>query len=86
MATTTRSAAKQQKLEEQMSSLLKFMEELKTSEAEQARLLEECQTVLLDELRTSSQRHEEQLTEFAGEHERRLDSLTPDQLWNSRSC
>ena len=71
MATTTRSAAKQQ-----ISILLMLMEELKASQTEQTRGHEECQTVLLDELCTSSQRHEEQLTKLAGEHKRRLDPLT----------
>ena len=42
MSTMTRSAAKQQELEEQLTSILTLMEEQKASQVEQAqRLLEE---------------------------------------------
>ena len=77
---STRGAAKQQELEEQFSSILAFMEELKANQHEQAKRHEERQTEILEELRTSTHRHEEQLARLAGDHERRLESLTADQL------
>ena len=76
---TTRSAAKQQELEEQMSSLLTLMQELKSNQTDQAERYEERQAELLSELLTSNQRHEEQLTKLAEEHSEKLDSLTTDQ-------
>ena len=76
---TTRSATKQQELEEQMSSLLTLMQELKSNQTDQAECCEKHQAELLSELRTLNQRHEEQLTKLSEEHSEKLDLLTADQ-------
>lgn len=75
----TRSATKQQELEEQIKSLATLMKELKAGQAEQARRQEEQQTKLFDELRISIQRQEQQLTRLADDHEKRLEVLTNKQ-------
>ena len=72
----TRSATKQQELEQQIGSLTTLMKELKAGQAEQARRQEEQQTKLFDELCTSIQRQEQQLTRLADDHESRLEALT----------
>ena len=75
----TRSATKQQELEEQIKSLAILMKELKAGQAEQATCQEEQQTKLFDELRISIQRQEQQLTRLADDHEKRLEVLTNNQ-------
>ena len=75
----TRSATKQQELEEQIGSLATLMKELKAGQAEQAKRHEEQQTKLFDELRNYIQRQEQQLTRLADDHERRLEALTNNQ-------
>ena len=66
------------KLQEQISSILTLMEELKTNQQEQAERHEQQQTELLGELRTSSQQQSEQLAKLAEEYGR-MDSLVEDQ-------
>ena len=75
----TRSATKQHELEEQIGSLATLMQELKAGQAKQAKRNEEQQTRLLEELRTSIQRQEQQLTRLADDHEKWLDALTSNQ-------
>ena len=53
--------AKKQELQEQISSMLALMEEMKTNQAEQAKHHEQQQTELLGELRMSTQRQADQL-------------------------
>ena len=62
--TTTRSATKQQALEQQLASIISLMEEQKSNQAEKTQqLLEE------------SKQHSEQLTKLAGENLARWESL-----------
>ena len=75
----TRSATKQQELEQQIGNLTTLLEELKAGQVEQARRQEEQQTRLFDDLRTSIDRQEQQLTRLADDHEKRLDALTNSQ-------
>ena len=57
--------AKKQELQEQISSMLALMEEMKTNQAEQASHHEQQQTELLDEIRTSTQQQADQLDRLA---------------------
>ena len=58
MATTTRSAAKQQDFEQQIASILAHIKDQKASQAEQAQSQEQQQAELLQELQ---RQHLEQL-------------------------
>ena len=79
----TRSATKQQELEQQIGTLTTLMRELKAGQAGQARRQEEQQT---NELRTSIQRQEQQLTRLADDHESRLKVLTTGQMEAAETC
>ena len=71
--------AKKQELQEQISSVLSLMEEMKSSQAEQAKRHEQQQAELLDELRTSTQRQADQLDKLAQDYGGRMDTLVADQ-------
>ena len=71
--------AKKQELQEQISSMLALMEEMKTNQAEQASRHEQQQTELLDEMRTSTQQQADQLDRLAKDYGGRMESLVADQ-------
>ncbi len=71
--------AKKQDLQEQISSMLALMQELKTNQDEQTTRHEQQQTELLSELRTSTKKQADQLTELAKDYEGKMESLLSEQ-------
>ena len=71
--------AKKLELQEQISSMLALMEEMKTNQTEQASRHEQQQTELLDEMRTSTQRQADQLDRLAKDYGGRMESFVADQ-------
>ncbi len=74
MATTTRSAAKQQEMEQQLASIISMIEEQKASQVEQTQQLLE-----------TSRHHSEQLTKLADENQARWESLKARQEGTSEA-
>ena len=75
-APTTRSAARQQQLEEQVTTILGLMQEQGRSQAEQAQLSERRQPQLLQELQ---EQHQQQRAKMAQEYEGHWHSLNTAQ-------
>ena len=71
--------AKKQDLQEQISSMLDLMKELKTKQDEQATRHEQQQTELLSELRTATTKQADQLIDLAKDYEQKMESLHADQ-------
>ena len=71
--------AKKQDLQEQISSMLDLMKELKIKQDEQATRHEQQQTELLSELCTATKRQADQLTDLAKDYEQKMESFHADQ-------
>ena len=79
---TTRSAARQQQLEEQVATILGLMQEQGRSQAEQAQLTERRQTQLLQELQ---EQHQQQMARMSQKYEGRWHSLNTAQTETSEA-
>ena len=76
----TRSATKQQELEQNIGNLTALMKELKAGQDEQARHQEEQQTKLFDDLRGLIECQGKQLMRLAEDYKKRLNTLATSQV------
>ena len=79
---TTRSAARQQQLEEQVATILNLMQEQGRNLAEQAQHSERRQTQLMHELQVQ---HQQQMDKMSQEYEHRWHSLNAVQVETSEA-